>query len=112
MKLDKEQRRALNERLKSKRRGLPANKVQLEQQLKKRAQLASGRAKNIYKAMDRSDKLKRMVEAGAKAVVGSVAQGEGVADAKAKAKALEITDEHHAAALSLTEKENEPDKEE
>jgi hypothetical protein len=90
----------------SKRKGLPSNKIQLELESKKRAQLASGRAKNIYKAMDRSDKLKKLVETGARAVVGSVAKGEGIEDAKKKAKALEITDEHHAASSALLENES------
>jgi len=110
MKLDKEQRKKLNERLKLKRSGLPSNKIQLDLELKRRTQLANGRAKHVFKAMERSPKLKRIIETGAKAVATSVAEGEGIADAKKKVKALGVSDDDHAAALSLLHK-NEPDKE-
>jgi hypothetical protein len=122
MKLNKEQRRLLNEKLKAKRQNLPSNKKALDEELKKRTLQAKGRAKKVMKLLAMSDdenlserkrkviaKLRERVETGAKAVAISVGEGEGIKNARQKVDALGVSDDDHAAALSLIE-QNEPTK--
>lgn len=103
MKLTKEQRISLNEKLRGLRQGFPSSKEQLKKELekKKRDLKATGRHKEVFKVLEKYNK--KLLEKGAKGVAGHIAKSEGVSRAKQKAKDYEVTKEDYAATLDLLE---------